>query len=82
MLEAFKRFGADRALVQTAKEQRPEHGDGAADDDSDRLPPGYLAPLRLRLQRGETLLDLVHLLDDLRIRVLRQLDNRLAEGVR
>jgi hypothetical protein len=41
---------ADRALVRTAKEQRPEHGDGAPDDDTDRLPPGDLAPPRLRLQ--------------------------------
>src|SRR3982074_1342223 len=55
----------DRGLVQTAQEQRSDHGDGAADVDSDRLAPGDLAPLRLRLHRGETPLDLVDLLDDL-----------------
>src|SRR5690349_2020025 len=73
---------ADCPLVQTTEEQRPEHGDGAADDDSDRLPLGDLAPMRPRLHRGEILLDFIDLLDDLRIRVRRQLDDRLAEGVR
>ena len=73
---------ADHPLVQTTEEQRPEHGHGAAEDDSDRLPPGDLAPLRLCLHRRETLLDLLHLLDHPRIRVRWQLDNRLTDGLR